>query len=58
VFDASWTLRYHGRIDDNQAGTKITSPDLRNALSALLENKPVAAAETKAFGCTIKRVSK
>ena len=58
VFDAGWTLRYHGRIDDNQPGTKVTSPDLRNALTALLENKPVPAAETKAFGCTIKRVSK
>jgi thiol-disulfide isomerase/thioredoxin len=58
VFDSGWTLRYHGRIDDNQAGARITAPDLRNALDALLAGKPVPAAETKAFGCTIKRVKK
>jgi peroxiredoxin len=58
VYDSSWTLRYHGRIDDNQKGTNITSPDLRNALDAVLAGKEVPAKETKAFGCTIKRVEK
>jgi peroxiredoxin len=58
VFDASWVLRYHGRIDDNRAGTHIQSPDLRNALDALLAGKDVPVAETKAFGCTIKRIQK
>lgn len=50
-------LLYHGRIDDNSSdASKVTSPDLKNALDALLAGQPVAKAETKAFGCTIKRV--
>lgn len=50
-------LRYHGRIDDNSEDAgRVTSPDLKNALDAILAGKPVQSAETKAFGCTIKRV--
>jgi peroxiredoxin len=50
-------LLYHGRIDDNSDdAAKVTSPDLKNALDALLAGQPVAKAETKAFGCSIKRV--
>jgi peroxiredoxin len=50
-------LVYHGRIDDNSDdAAKVTSPDLKNALDALLAGQPVAKAETKAFGCSIKRV--
>jgi peroxiredoxin len=49
-------LLYHGRIDDNSNdAAKVSSPDLKNALDALLAGQPVAKAETKAFGCTIKR---
>ena len=49
-------LLYHGRIDDNSSdAAKVSSPDLKNALDALLAGQPVAKAETKAFGCTIKR---
>ena len=49
-------LLYHGRIDDNSNdASKVTSPDLKNALDALLAGQPIAKAETKAFGCTIKR---
>ena len=50
-------LLYHGRIDESQDDPKnVKSPDLRNALEAILAGKPVPGAETKAFGCTIKRV--
>lgn len=50
-------LRYHGRIDDNsEDAAKVSSPDLKNALDALLAGKAVPVAETKAFGCSIKRV--
>jgi peroxiredoxin len=50
-------LRYHGRIDENyEDASKVSSPDLKNALDDLLANKTVAKAETKAFGCSIKRV--
>ncbi len=56
VFDASWTLRYHGRIDDDKSGKAIASQDLRNAVDAVLAGKQVSVTEAKAFGCTIKRV--
>ncbi|HXM77535.1 MAG TPA: thioredoxin family protein [Thermoanaerobaculia bacterium] len=50
-------VKYHGRIDDNsEDASKVTSPDLKNALDALLAGKPIQNAQTKAFGCTIKRV--
>jgi peroxiredoxin len=57
VVDPKGNLLYHGRIDENQDDAKnVRSPDLRNALEAVLSGKPVPTAETKAFGCTIKRV--
>jgi peroxiredoxin len=57
VFDASWTLRYHGRIDDDRSGKAVQSADLRNAVDAVLAGKDVPVKEAKAFGCTIKRVA-
>ncbi|MGE5345815.1 MAG: thioredoxin family protein [Acidithiobacillales bacterium] len=57
LLDPSGTVVYHGRIDENQDDAKnVMSPDFRNALDAVLAGKPVPVAETKAFGCTIKRV--
>lgn len=50
-------LRYHGRIDDNsEDAAKVTSPNLKNALDAVLAGKAIPVAETKAFGCSIKQV--
>jgi len=51
-------LRYHGAIDDSQNTSKIQSKYLDTALDAFLAAKPIAKTETKAFGCTIKRVDK
>jgi peroxiredoxin len=56
VYDSTWTLRYHGRIDDDRGGAAIQSQDLRAALDAVLAGREVPVKETKAFGCTIKRV--
>ena len=57
VISPKGDLLYHGRIDESQDDPKgVKSPDLRNALEAILAGKPVPATETKAFGCTIKRV--
>jgi len=57
VIDPKGNLVYHGRIDENQdEPANVKSPDLRNALEAILGGRPVPAAETKAFGCSIKRV--
>ena len=47
---------YHGRIDDSRKG-EIKDHSLRNALDAVLAGKTPAKQETKAFGCTIKRVT-
>jgi peroxiredoxin len=57
LYDATWTLRYHGRIDDNRNAEHVNTSDLRVALDALLSGKDIPVKETKAFGCTIKRVS-
>jgi peroxiredoxin len=57
VVDPEGKLRYHGRIDENyENASKVTSPDLKNALDAMLGGRSIAKAETKAFGCSIKRV--
>ncbi len=58
VYDPGWVLRYHGRIDDDRSGANVKSQDLRAALDAVLAGRAVPVAETKAFGCTIKRVSR
>ena len=50
VLDQKGKLRYHGRI-----AAKIGTPDLRNALEALLAGRPIDPAATKAFGCSIDR---
>jgi peroxiredoxin len=55
LLDASGKLVYHGRIDSARFGYLITSTELRDAIEATLAGKPVAKAEVKAFGCSIKR---
>lgn len=57
VVDPEGKLRYHGRIDENyEDASRVTSPDLKNALDSMLAGRQIARTETKAFGCTIKRV--
>ncbi len=58
VLDNKGVLRYHGRIDDSRDSDEVSAWDLRVALDALLSGKDVARAETKAFGCSIKRAKK
>ncbi len=59
VLDSKGILRYHGYIDDDQHQKKEKpSQDLRAALDALLAGKSASVERTKAFGCTIKRVTK
>lgn len=57
LLDASGKLVYHGRIDNSRRGDDISAPDLRNAMDAIIAGQAVAVAETKAFGCSIKRAS-
>lgn len=58
IIDSNWIIRYHGYIDDSMNEPRVRKQGLRLALDAVLANKPVESAETKAFGCTIKRARK
>lgn len=58
VLDKDGVIRYHGAIDDSQVAARVKSPHLRQTLDGMLAGQGVATAETKAFGCTIKRVKK
>jgi len=55
VLDRTGVIRYHGSIDDSQNPANIKSQGLHLALDAVLAGQPVTKAETKAFGCSIKR---
>ena len=56
VMDSTGTVRYHGQIDDSRNAARVRVRGLRMALDAVLDGKPVGIQETKAFGCSIKRV--
>jgi len=58
VIGGDGTVRYHGRIDDSQNPARVQHHSLRLAIDAVLAGREVAASETKAFGCTIKRARK
>jgi peroxiredoxin len=55
VFDEDRRLRYRGRIDDSRDPAKITSDDLENALTDVLDGRDVTVVETQPFGCAIVR---
>lgn len=55
VIDKQGIIRYHGAIDDAQNEARIRKSSLRAALDEVIAGKPVTIAETKAFGCTVKR---
>ena len=56
VLSNDFELLYHGRIDNSRRELEVNSTDLRNALDEILSGKSVSNPETKAFGCTIKRI--
>ena len=58
LLDEKRILRYHGAIDSSQK--KPETHYLREVLDLVIAGKeiPVDSKETKAFGCTIKRVRK
>ena len=59
IFDEKRILRYSGRIDDVEDPKKTPKNfDTRNALDALVANKPVPVEKTKTFGCSIKWAEK
>lgn len=55
LFDSSQKLVYHGRIDDNwQDEKKVTKEELKEAILALVQGKPVPAQQHPSMGCSIK----
>jgi len=58
VIDSAGVICYHGSIDDSQNLARVTTQRLRLALDAVLAGKEPPQTETKAFGCSIKRVAK
>jgi len=54
VLDRERKLRYRGRIDDSRDPANVTTPDLRNSLDDLLENREVRVPETRPFACAIE----
>jgi len=56
VLNGNFDVLYHGRIDNSKSESEVVTQDLKNALNEILSGKEVSKKETKAFGCTIKRV--
>ena len=54
--NGNFEILYHGRIDNSKNEADVVSKDLENALNEILAGKEVSKKETKAFGCSIKRI--
>ncbi len=55
VYGPERLLLYRGRIDDNwQDESKVTRRDLRRAIEAILEGRPVPEDQYPSMGCSIK----
>jgi hypothetical protein len=58
VIDRAGKVVYRGRIDDSyatlgQPRRPVKEADLRNALNAVVDGRPIAKPQTKALGCYI-----
>ncbi|HLT33636.1 MAG TPA: thioredoxin family protein [Aquaticitalea sp.] len=56
VFDEQLTLVYRGQLDDSRPGNgkPVDGKDIRNALNALLDKRPVNPEQKPSMGCNIK----
>lgn len=56
LFNKSLQLVYRGQFDDSRPGNgvAVTGKDLREALNALIENRPIPANQKPSIGCNIK----
>jgi peroxiredoxin len=56
IFDAKRRLAYRGQFDDSRPSkdTPVTGKDVRAAIQALLDDKPVGAQQKPSIGCNIK----
>lgn len=55
-FNASDVLDYHGAIDNDRSGRNIEKQYLKTAFEEKLAGKEITQKDTRAFGCSIKRV--
>jgi len=58
IFDQERNLRYEGRVDNSQRESLVKTQDARNAIDALLADKPVPVQHTGVFGCSTKWIAK
>lgn len=56
LFDADRSLVYRGQLDDSRPGNgkPVTGEDLRSAIDAVLEGRPVPRDQRPSVGCSIK----
>jgi peroxiredoxin len=56
VFDSARKLAYRGQLDDSRPRNDkpVTGRDVRSALDALLEARPVSTHQVPSLGCNIK----
>ncbi len=56
LFDKKRQLIYRGQLDDSRPGNgkKVTGKDLREAVTAVLEDRPIGADQRPSAGCNIK----
>jgi peroxiredoxin len=61
LVDKSGTIRYHGALGSSARPTtdpsQANSEEIQAAIDQLLAGQTIAKAKTKAFGCSIKRIS-
>jgi peroxiredoxin len=56
ILNGDFNIMYHGRVDNARDESEVVTKDLENALNEILAGKEVSKKETKAFGCSIKRI--
>ena len=56
LFDKNRKLVYRGQLDDSRPGNNlpVTGKDLREAIDAVLEDKPINSNQKPSMGCNIK----
>ena len=59
LFDKNLKLVYRGQLDDSRPGNgkELTGKDLRQAMDALLQNKPISPDQKPSIGCNIKWIN-
>ena len=56
-FDENDVHVYHGAIDNDRSGDNISKTFLKTAFDEKIAGKTISESDTKAFGCSIKRIN-